>query len=138
MAPCDPPPSGATPKRPALKRHSSLTPPSHRREAVPTPLELQAVVIDEESAHLTPPSSTGRSSLSSDDSTQPLKSKRASWSGELEVVHTVYDTHYRRTCWKRHRRLCASAFIYLVLAATIVALLYAVIRQSQTSQLESG
>jgi hypothetical protein len=120
---CSPPPKDATPKRSSLKRHHG-------------PVELAALpvsIIDEE-ASLEPPDSCS-TSRSDESLSRPLKAKRATWSGstreDLEVVHTVYDTHYRRTCWKRHRSAITCLAVCLLLSAIIVIVCLLLVRMSQ-------
>lgn len=65
---------------------------------------------------------------SSEGSNRPLKSKRTrrlSWSTDLEVVHNVYDTHYRRTCVRRHRR-----WIFAGSGCTCIVLLVLAVRSA--------
>ena len=54
--------------------------------------------------------------------TRPLKSnRRASWSEDLEVVHNVWDTHYRRSCFNRNRASVLLLVVLLIVAMVIGA-----------------
>ena len=72
--------------------------------------------------------------VSSDSSTSPGASdklRRASWRDEhgdsLHEVHMVFDTHYKRTFWKRHGPSLICFCVLVVPAVTLVVVLVRII-----------
>ena len=98
--------SDATPKRPSVKLGGV-----HQNGSRSKLLEVEMVSSDSSS-----------SSPSSQD-----KLRRASWRDEhgdsLLEVHMVFDTHYKRTFWKRHSGTVLCFCVLVVPAVILVVLL---------------
>lgn len=100
--PIEPPSPSATPKRPSLKCNDSLL-----GNASNSSCEMSDSPCDGEAGQQGDgPRAKVSSSSRSSRSARGMK-RSMSWSDErgeqLQIVHHVWDTHYRRTFFQRHQ-----------------------------------
>merc|ERR1712113_220712 len=117
----DPPSLDAAPRRSNLKKPTD----SFSEPALDPRMLSDEYISDDDSPRDSP---AGASHTSASMLTRSASlSRKASWRDDhgldLTMVHHVHDTHYKRTCWKRHR---ARIFCLVCLLSFVVLAIYIV------------